>query len=93
MVVLIAGFLVSVRTELYRRFRRSWEQLADQIEPAIGGHGNSRLVAFRNADILLQMIDYACQAEKPIDAALAEAMRREAYQVRLGTIWASAPWA
>jgi hypothetical protein len=41
----------------------------------------------------MKMVDYACQAEQPIDAALAEALRTEAMRVRLAAILAPTDWA
>ncbi len=86
LVLLIAGYLVIVRSALYRRIRCSWEELAKQVDP-----GSGSLAAFRNAGVLLQMIDYACHADRPIDSALAESLRREARAIRLGAIWVASP--
>lgn len=88
LVVSIGAYLAAVRTALYRRMRCSWQQLVSQIDT-----GSGRRAAFRNAGVLLKMIDYACQGDRPIDSALAETLRAEAHRIRLGAVWAPAPWA
>jgi hypothetical protein len=88
LVVSIAAYLAVVRVALGRRIRCSWEQLVREIDP-----GSGERAAFRNAGVLLQMIDYACQAKEPMDAALAEALRAKAMGIRIGAVWVSAPWA
>jgi len=88
LMVAIAASLTTVRVNLDRRNHRSWEQLVVRLDP-----GQGRRAAFRNACILLEMIDYACLAEKPIDGSLAEALRAEAMRVRLAAVLRPAPWA
>ena len=86
-VVSIATFLTAAWFQLDRRLHRNWDQLARRVET-----GTGRWVAYRNAGVLLEMIDFARRAERPIDAALAEALRVEAMRVRLA-IWMTSPWA
>jgi hypothetical protein len=73
---------------LGRRNNCSWEELISQHHPGAG-----RRIAFWNAGVLLKMVDYACRAEKPIDAALAEALRTEAMRVRFAAILVPIDWA
>jgi hypothetical protein len=88
LVVAVAAYLTTVRVALDRRNHYSWEQLVAQHDPGAG-----KRAAFWNASVLMKMVDYACQAEQPIDAALAEALRTEAMRVRLAAILAPTDWA
>ena len=88
LVVSIAVYLAAIRVAFDRRNRRTWEQMIMRLDP-----GPGRLATFRNAGILLEMIDHACQADGKIDASLAEALRREAMRVRLAAVLGSAPLA
>jgi hypothetical protein len=78
-VVSIAGYLTAVWIALDRRNHRTWEQVTARIQP-----GPGRWAAFHNAGVLLEMADFAFQAEKPIDSSLAQSVRSEAMRVRMG---------
>jgi len=88
LVVSVAVYLTTVRVALDRRNRRTWELVAARYRP-----GQGRNAAFRNAGVLLEMVDYACQAEAPLDAALAEKLRAEAMRARLAAILVRTHWA
>jgi hypothetical protein len=88
LVASIAAYLAAVRTALYRRIRCSWQRLVTRIDPGTGNYA-----AFRNAGVLLEMIDYAGQSDRPIDAGQAETLSVEARQVRLRALWEATPWA
>jgi hypothetical protein len=86
-VVSVAAYLTAVRVTLDSRNHRTWEHLAAQLNP-----GSGRRAAFHNAGVLLEMVDYACHADNPIDVSLAEVLRAEAMRVRLGAVLAPTPW-
>jgi hypothetical protein len=86
-VVSIAGYLTAVRIALDRRNSRSWEMLAARSLP-----GPGRRAVFHNAGVLLEMVDFACQADKPIDASQAEALRTESMRVRFAAVLAPRRW-
>jgi hypothetical protein len=83
----IAVYLTAVCVALDRRNGRTWEQLTVRYHP-----GPGLGAAFRNAGVLLEMVDYACRAEGKIDGSLAEALRREAMRVRWAASMGIAPW-
>ena len=83
----IAAYLVAAGVAIDRSNHRTWEMLSARLEV-----GSGRYVAFCNAGVLLEMIDYACNAEKPIDASLAEALRSEAMRMRLEAVLAPKRW-
>jgi len=85
-VASITAYLTGVYVALDRRNRASWQELAGRLAP-----GSGRRTAFHNAGVLLEMMDYARRADKPIDAALAESLRREAMRARLAAFLAPAP--
>jgi hypothetical protein len=87
LVVSIAGYLTAVWIALDRRNHQTWEQLAVRIHTAPG-----RWAAFHNAGISLEMVDFACQADRPIDAKLARTLRAEAMRVRLAAVMAPNRW-
>jgi hypothetical protein len=86
-VVSIAAYLTAERVMLDHCNHRTWDGLTGQVDP-----GTGRRAVFHNAGVLLEMIDYACQVERSIDSALADALRVEAMGVRL-SLWAPPPWA
>jgi hypothetical protein len=86
-VVSIAVYLAAMGVALDRRNRRTWESLAARLAP-----GSGRRVPFRNAGVLLEMVDYACRADNHFDASLAETLRSEAIRVRLGTVLSPTHW-
>ena len=88
LVISIAVYLTAVWFGLDRRSRCSWDELAGRI-----GQGSGGRAALWNAGVLLQMIEYACEADKPFNPAQAEALRTESLQVRLRAIWVLTPWA
>jgi hypothetical protein len=83
LMVSIAGYLTAVWIALDRRNHRTWEQLTVRIHSRPG-----RRAAFHNAGILLEMVDFACQSDKPIDASQARTLRTEAMRVRLAAVLA-----
>ena len=87
LVVSIAGYLTAVRIALDRRNCRQWELLTAQSQS-----GSGRRAAFRNAGVLLEMLDFASAAGKPIDASLAESLRAEAMRVRFAAVLAPHRW-
>jgi hypothetical protein len=88
LVVSMAAYLTTMRVALDRRNRRSWEQVVARHQP-----GASKRAVFHNAGVLLEMVDYSCNAQRPVDASLAEALRREAMRVRMETVLSPIHWA
>jgi hypothetical protein len=86
-MVSIAGYLTTVWILLDRRNHQTWEQLAVRIDP-----GTGRWAAFHNAGNLLDMVDFACQSDKPIDASLAKDLRTEGMRIRLKAVLAVNHW-
>jgi hypothetical protein len=86
-VVLITAYLTGICVVLDRRNRRTWEQLVMRYQP-----GSDTRAEFRNAGVLVEMVDYACHGDERMAASLAESLRREAMEVRLGSVLGSLPW-
>ena len=87
LLVSIAGYLTAVWIGLERRNHLTWEQLTARIDP-----GTGRWAAFHNAGVSLEMVDYASQAGRPIDASLAKNLRDEAMRMRFAAVLTPTRW-
>ncbi|HEV2472629.1 MAG TPA: hypothetical protein VGS41_08200 [Chthonomonadales bacterium] len=92
-----AAYLAFSAAALHRRNQLSWESLSSRLHPGWAVDGSARVAvvasersarwsAFRNAGVLMQMLDIADRSGCVIDQSVLSSLRNDAIRMRMAVL-------